>query len=212
MCLSTLAASSDRDLQQSLMLRVSTRISYLVLVTLDVDMTTQSKMETLSLEDWNDRETIHLLLDRMSGLRSSWLRLERSFTTYFAVINQELSQPASRVWRNMPTGTIEWTQNHIRMTTQCALTLQHTRLSMSGKLQTWRDGQTEVSTQSALSGLSGVERNYPYLFEGLVAKGAKHPLPCGLRPRGGPPPLCECKLIFVSKRPIIGGIWTQQIG
>ncbi|WGO62789.1 hypothetical protein [Genomoviridae sp.] len=132
----------NQDVLLSLMLEVSTLTSQLLSATLKSIMITRSRMVMLSLEDSNDQQQMQALELRISTIKSSWHRLERSFSKLSVIWTQDFYSPASRHSRNMPTGTIVWIQTHIDTTQSMNSTLRSFLSSISG-LRTTLDGMPQ---------------------------------------------------------------------
>jgi hypothetical protein len=92
----------------------------------------QSKMATLLQGDSSDQTEGEFLRLATRGLRSSWLRLETSFSDYVDNWLRDISPQASQVFANMPTGPIEWTEHPIRRLRDTYSTLVDFRNSMIG--------------------------------------------------------------------------------
>ena len=130
--LSILDANYELDERTALMLRVSTLISRHLTATLKEVTSTRSKMEMLLLGGSENLQHVEALNQKISSVKSSWLRLERSFGKCYVVWLHDFYSPTSIHSRHMPTGTIEWIRSHIDMTHSMYSTLLDILSSING--------------------------------------------------------------------------------
>nr|WQA30129.1 MAG: rep protein [Cressdnaviricota sp.] len=100
---------------------------------------TRRKMEMLWLGDSSDQTEADFLRLAMSGMKSSWLTLEMSFSNYVESWHLDNSLVAFLPSANMQTGNIDWILHPTDTTTASSLARTRFQNSMIGFQAIWTD-------------------------------------------------------------------------
>jgi hypothetical protein len=126
----TLLSISEESIEQDeltlSMLAVITQTSHHLTAHLKRVSTIRSKMVMLSQGGLKDQAEIQFQRLVMSGLKSSWQKVERNFFLSSVHLLLELCVPPSPAYQSMPIGSIAWIQSRIDPThSLCSILLEH---------------------------------------------------------------------------------------
>ncbi|AUX80749.1 putative ORF3 protein [Cattle blood-associated gemycircularvirus] len=116
------------------MLEVITLTSHHHTAHLKKVMTTRSKMVMLSEGGLKDQAELQFQRLLISGLKSSWRRVETSFFLSLVHLLHELCVPPSPAFQSMPIGNIAWIQSRIDTTHSLVSILLEHQNCLSGHM------------------------------------------------------------------------------